>query len=199
METEITPEQKGQLKTWAGQRDALLLEISGLQTAHEKLVTANKEMAQSYKDTEDRMNQVIGRIEELKKLEAQLPLLISKEIAALQAQKTCLESEIMNLTKLSEVLKTQKASLENDVSSALATFNTVKAETTILDQVVDHVTKVSTDNARDINLIVSDLKKSLEEIVSVNRKNVAETNIVIEKVPAMLVELQKAKLIKNKI
>jgi predicted nucleic acid-binding Zn-ribbon protein len=199
METEITPEQKGQLKTWAGQRDAILLEISGLQTAQEKLVTANKQIAEAYKDTEDRMNQVIGRIEELKKQEAQLPLLISKEIASLQAQKTCLESEIMNLAKLVEVLTTQKTSLENDVSSALQVFNTVKAETTILDQVVDHVTKVSTDNARDINLLVADLKKSLEEIVSVNRKNVFETNVVIEKLPAMLVEAQKRGIIKNKI
>jgi predicted nucleic acid-binding Zn-ribbon protein len=196
---EITPEQKAYLATFAGRRDAALLEISNLQIAKEKLEKENKEIAISYSDTEARMNKVLGRIEELTKKEAELPLLISKDIAVLQTRKTCLETEIMNLTKIVEILSTQKASLEKDVSSALTTFNTVKDETLLLDRVVDHVTKVSVDNSRDINMIVADLKKSLEEIVAVNKKNVFETNLVIEKLPAMLVEAQKHGLIKNKI
>jgi predicted nucleic acid-binding Zn-ribbon protein len=196
---EITPEQKAYLATFAGRRDAALLEISNLQIAKEKLEKSNKEIANSYSDTEARMNKVLGRIDELKKKEAELPLLISKEIAGLQSHKSILESEITNLTKLVGVLSTQKASLEKDVSSALATFNTVKDETSILDRVVDHVTKVSVDNARDINMIVADLKKSLEEIIAVNAKNVKETNIVLDKLPRMVVELQKHGLIKNKI
>ena len=36
-------------------------------------------------------------------------------------------------------------------------------------------------------------------IVSVNKKNVAETNIVIDKLPKMIMEAQKHGLIKNKI
>jgi predicted nucleic acid-binding Zn-ribbon protein len=196
---EITPEQKGQLRTWAGQRDAILLEISNLQTAKEKLVTSNKEMANSYSDTEKNMNQVIGRIEELKKKEAELPLLISKDVAVLQSRKTCLETEIMNLTKLVEVLSTQKASLEKDVSSALATFTAVKDEAITLDGVVDHVVRVSKNNVTLVEDLVSKLAKSLEEIIEVNKKNVSETNVVIDKLPRMLVEIQKKGLITKKL
>ena len=196
---EITPEQKAYLATFAGRRDAALLEISNLQIAKEKLEKENKEIAISYSDTEARMNKVLGRIEELTKKEAELPLLIARDIVSLESRKTCLATEVTSLTKMIDVLTVQKASLEKDVSSALEVFNTVKSETLLLDKVVDHVTKVSSDNARDINMIVADLKKSLEEIVAVNKKNVFETNIVIEKLPAMLVEAQKHGLIKNKI
>jgi predicted nucleic acid-binding Zn-ribbon protein len=196
---EITPEQKGQLRTWAGQRDAILLEISNLQTAKEKLVTSNKEMANSYSDMEKNMNQVIGRIEELKKKEVELPLLISKDIAVLQTRKTCLETEIMNLTKLVEVLSTQKASLEKDVSLALATFTAVKDEAISLDAVVDHVVRVSKNNVTLVEDLVSKLGKSLEEIIEVNKKNVFETNVVIDKLPRMLVEIQKRGLINKKL
>ena len=196
---EITPEQKAYLATFAGQRDAALLEISTLQIAKEKLEKSNKELATSYSDMETRMNQVIGRIEELNKKEAELPLLISKEMVGLESQKTCLETEITNLKKMIEVLSAQKASLEKDVSSALSTFNVVKDEAISLDAVVDHVVRVSKNNVTLIDELVAKLGRSLEEIIEVNRKNVTETNIVLDKLPRMLVELQKTKLLKNKI
>jgi hypothetical protein len=196
---EITPEQKAYLATFAGRRDAALLEISNLQISKEKLEREEKEKVEASSDAETRMNQIIGRIEELKKKEAELPLLISKEIASLQSQKTCLETEIMNLSKLVEVLTVQKASLEKDVSSALATFTIIKDEAISLDAVVDHVVRVSKNNVTIVDDLVSKLAKSLEEIVAVNKKNVFETNVVIEKLPAMLVEAQKHGLIKNKI
>jgi chromosome segregation ATPase len=196
---EITPEQKAYLATFAGQRDAALLEISTLQVSKEKLEKANKELADSYTDTEIRMNQVIGRIEELKKKEAELPLLISRDIVSLESQKTFLATEITNLSKMIEVLTVHKASLEKDIYSALNTFESVKNQTAILEKIVDHVTKVSGENERDINSLVSELKASLKDLVDINQKNVTETNQVLDKLPRMLVELQKTKLIRNKI
>lgn len=196
---EITPEQKAYLATFAGKRDAALLEISNLQIAKEKLEKTNKELAISCSDTEVRMNQIIGRIEELQKKEAELPLLVSKEIASLQSQKTCLETEIMNLSKLVEVLTVQKTSLEKDVSSALANFTALKDEAISLDSVVDHVTRVSKNNVTLIDDLVAKLARSLEEIIEVNKKNVFETNVVIDKLPRMLVEIQKKGLISKKL
>ena len=196
---EITPEQKAYLATFAGRRDAALLEISNLQIAKEKLEKENKEIAISYSDTEARMNKVLGRIEELTKKEAELPLLIARDIVSLESRKTCLATEVTSLTKMIDVLTVQKASLEKDVSSALATFTIIKDEAISLDAVVDHVVRVSKNNVTLVEDLVSKLAKSLEEIIAVNKKNVFETNVVIEKLPAMLVEAQKHGLIKNKI
>ena len=199
MNQEITPEQKDQLKTWAGQRDAILLEISNLELEQEKIKTENINLTSSSTDIHDRMKVIQGRIDELEKQEAKLPLLISKEVANLESKKTLLESEVTNLGKIITILVDQKASLEEDVSFALSAFDTVKDEALLLHNIVGHVTEVSGENIKKIDDLVIGLSKSLEEIIEVNKKNVYETNIVINKVPAMIMEAQKHGLIKNKI
>ena len=198
MDPEITPEQKEQLKTWAGQRDILLSEISSLRTVKDKLEDESRSLASSNTDIETRMTVIQGRIEELKIKEAELPLLISKEVAHLESQKSSLESVIENLAKIVPILTEQKESLEKDVTFALSTFNIVKDEALLLDKVVDRVTQVSAANTKKIDDLVVGLSNSLEEIVEVNKKNVFETNVVIEKLPAMLMELQKHGLIKHR-
>ena len=199
MDPILTTEQQDNLKTWAGQRDGILSQISILTAESERLQIINNNLTVSNTDIEARMNEVRGRIEELKTKETELPLVISKEVATLQSQKNTLEVEITSLTKIVEILTTRKTSLESDVSFALSTFNAIKDEASMLEKVVDKVTMVSADNTSKINYLVNDLAKSLEEIIAVNRKNVAETNIVIEKLPAMIVEAQKHGLIKTKI
>jgi len=195
---EFTKEQKAQLKTWAEQRDELLLEISGLKTSEEKLRSINTELASSNSDIESRMLIIQGRIEELKIKESELPLVISKEIALLESKKTSLQTEIEVTIKLLDILKAQKAPLESDIEKALSIFEVIKGESLLLEKINDKVATVSQGNAEKINSLVSNLAVSLEEIISVNRKNVLETNIVIEKLPAMMMELQKAGLLKTR-
>jgi chromosome segregation ATPase len=199
METEITQEQKEQLSTWAGQRDNLLSEISVLQDLKSKLQEENKAVADSYTDIVTQTNVVIGRIEELKKKESELPSLISKEVASLESQKTTLESEVSSLKETISILVPQKESLQKDISFAVSLFDSVKNETLTLEKIVEHVSKVSENNKFVIEELVETLKKSTAEVVAVNQKNVSETNLVLEKLPAMLVELQKVKLIRHKI
>ena len=196
---EFTKEQKAQLKTWAEQRDELLLMIQNLRVEQEKLQVLNKELANANSDIEARMNVIKGRIEELSLKEKEYISLIPKELSLLESKKTLLESELNLLQKTINALVPQKASLETDIEKALSVFNIVKGETLLLDQVVDRVTSVSKKNQERIDLLVHNLAKSLEEIIEVNRKNVFETNIVIDKVPKMIMEAQKHGLIKNKI
>lgn len=196
---EISPEQKSHLETWAGQRDLLLSEISSLQNQKEKIEEGVKNASESYADIETRANQIIGKIGELDKKEKELSGLISKEVSGLQSQKSVLESEITNLTKLVSVLSGQKASLEKDVSFAISNYDILKSEALVLDKIVNHVTVVSSENVKKIDELVIGLAKSLEEIINVNKKNVFETNMVIEKLPKMLMEAQRHGLIKNKI
>lgn len=198
MAEEFTKEQKGQLTNWVIQRDSLLNEISNLRDTESNIRRVNKELANSNSDIEYRMNVIQGRIEELKIKEADLSKVISKEVAELKTKKTTLESEINNLSKLLNVLTPQKTSLESDIEKALTTFEAIKGESLLLNKVVDKVTVVSKTNSDKIDLLVSNLAKSLEEIIKVNKKNVFETNVVIEKLPVILMELQKHGLIKNR-
>lgn len=199
MSNEITPEQKAQLTTWAGQRDIILLEISALQTEKEKLESKNKELAESSVDIDKRMNITLGRIQELENKERELPELISKSIASLNTEKSNLETQIPLLNSLVNILEAQKESLKKDVASELNVFSEIKETALSLEKVVSHVTVVSDENKKKINSLVLDLEKSLEEIIKVNKKNVEETNIVIDKVPRMLVEIQKKGLARHKL
>lgn len=198
MDEGITPEQNGQLTTWSGKRDALLLEISNLELAKERIKAENKGLAESYTDANKQMNIVRGRIEELKAKEAELPLLISKEVANLESTKRYLEAQIIGLKNTIEALNNQKTSLEKDVSFSLSMLEKSRNDTLLLDKVVGHVTSVSEKNVKVIDSLVERVAKSLEEIVEVNKKNVLETNVVINEVPRMLMEIQKSGLIKHR-
>lgn len=196
---ELTTEQKAQLKTWAEQRDSITSEILTLRTEEERLQKTSKELAASHTATIAELNEIKGRIAELKVKESELLSVVSQEVASLQSKKSALEAEIPALEKSIITLTSQKTSLEADVSFALSTFESIKGETLLLNKVVDRVTQVSSSNAAMIDTLVNNLAASLEEIIEVNRKNVFETNVVIEKLPAMLMEAQKHGLIKNKI
>ena len=197
MTPELTAEQKGQLKTWAEQRDAFLAELSGLRNERDGLQKINNELAVSSSEMEDKRKVVQGRIEELKIKEAELPGLISKDIAKLQSEKSALEAEIPLIKQIIEGLSSRVQPLEEQIESALSTFNIVKDEGLLLEKVINHVTVVSKGNQEKIDLLVKNLAESLELIIEVNQKNVAETNIVIDKLPRMLVEIQKKGLIKK--
>ena len=192
-------QDQAELKTWTAKRDAAQAEILELRIIKEKLEKTNKELAESCSDLDARINQATGRIFELAKKEEELPALISRKIADLESRKSTLQAEVNDLDDKIIIMKEQKSSLEKDISSALSTFNTVKDETLMLEKVVDRVTRVSADNTKKIDGLVDGLAKSLEAIIEVNKKNVFETNIVIEKLPRMLVEIQKRGLVKHRI
>lgn len=195
----MNPEQNEQLKTWAGQRDALLLEISNLRIEKERLEKANVEVANSNTDIISQVNKITGRIEELNKKEAELVTLQSKEISSLQIEKVGLESDVSNLWKIINLLSQQKETIQKDISSLTDTFVRVNNQVFDLDKIVDHVTRISTDNVTVFESLMSNLKKTLGELIDVNTKNVFETNVVIEKLPQMLVEVRKQHLMRNKI
>jgi len=198
MDQEMTNEQKKQLVTWAEQRDELLFAVSNLRTELEKLEHLNKEVAASKTTMEVEMNILTGRIEELKQKELDLIPLTTKENADLRNEKGMLQAEVAGLKLLIKNLISQKTQLMTDVDFALKTFESLRDEALKLDKIIGDVTAVSNSNAEKIDLLVANLAMSLEEIIEVNRKNVFETNVVIEKLPKMLMEAQKHGLIKNK-
>ena len=194
-----TPEQKEQLKTWAGQRDALLLEVSNLRTEKEKLETQMNNLSGAKSLVERETNLLLGRLEELVKKERESSALISTEIHNKLLTKTKLESEVTNLEKQVSLLAPKKETLKNDLLILTKTFESMSQRVGVLDKVVDHVTRVSEGNANEIERLVSTLKASLKDLVDVNQKNVTATNQVLDKLPAMLVELQKHRLVRSKI
>lgn len=199
MEPELTTDQKEQMKVWAGQRDALNIEIYKLRQARESLTTANNTLANSSSSLQEKICAQTARMEELDKKEKDYYEIVSLELSEAQITKFRLEAEVTHLTKTIELLTPQKEHLEKDISMLMEVFNTVNNRVGVLDKIVDHVSKVSHQNEDEISRLVSNLKSSLKDLIDINQKNVTETNQVLDKLPRMLVELQRTHLIKNKI
>lgn len=196
---EITTEQKMQLATWAEQRDSILLEISNLRTEKEKLESINKELAESNSDIEIRMNEIVGRIDELLKKEIDLIPLRLKEVSDLESRKTCLESEITSLDNLIKRLQPQKDNLEVSIAFLTDTFKSINDRVGLLDKVIGHVTQISDKNIIVIENFVSSLKKEIQVLIDLNKVNVDKTNFVISELPKVFLEVQRKSLIREKI
>lgn len=188
---EITPVQREQLKTWAGQRDALLSEISTLRTEKEVLEKTNKELANSATEITATLNQVLGRIMELKKKEEELVTLKSNELAGLESDKVRLESDIVNLGKVIEILSKQKTYLEHDIECSTEVLKKVDGQVSDLEKIVDHVTRVSADNKHEVESLANILKKTLGEMITVCGDNVVKTRGVLSELPQLLVEIRR--------
>jgi chromosome segregation ATPase len=185
---EITPEQKKQLNVWAVKRDNLLREIGILSTQLEEKKKKSIELSESNTDIETRINQGRGRLIEIDIQEAGRNKFISKEVAALEKMKSILEGEIPNLQKQIGGLHSEKDILIEVIDNLKKIHSDVFDRVGKLDKIVEHVTRVSADNISDFKTFFEELKKTIQEIITGNRKVITETNVMVERVPKILRE-----------
>lgn len=188
---EITPEQKKQLDRWAIERDAVLGDISKLKSEESVLKKTNINLSNSNTDIENRINQGIGRLTEIEKQEDSRKNLVSVEIASLEKQKTALENQIPSFeVKLNDLIS-QIYIATSILTNITDASEKVYDKATSMDKIIEHVTRVSSQNIHDIDEFMGLLKKSIQEIIDKNTKNVQSTDIILEKLPKYIFELQK--------
>lgn len=191
MEPTITPEQNEQLKTWASERDAVLSEIAVLKDQREKLIKANQEVAQSYTEIITKIQQSIGRMEELDLKEKDWELIMSNEVADLRVEKTKLETILTDLKTQVAVYESKKETLVKDIELLLVLYDQHYGHAQNLDKVIDRVVRISQENMDKLNIFVKGLEPEVQKLFNLVDENVAKTNLVIDKLPRMVVELQK--------
>lgn len=197
---DLTPEQKEQLETWAGQRDSLLSEISNLITQKEILIKKNKDISDSSSEIETRMNQNIGRIEELSKKEKEITDMITIDSAKRLNDKTKLESEIANYTKLVNTKKEEYDFVSKSLNDIKDTFKVLSQRVGVLDQVVDTVTRISSKNIEDVNTFfgsfkenIESLNKTVSDISEKSIKNSDDVNSIVSDTKEVLSDIKKIK------
>ena len=156
---ELNIQEKTQLETFSAQRDALLFEISGLKSERDILQKKNIEVAISSGEIEKRINQNIGRLKEMDEKEKEFANKVSDDIFILSNKKTKLESQVSSYERLIEVLKSKHELLSKSIKDSSEVYKIVFDRTGALGQVIDHVTRVSTQNLNDSNEMVSNIKK----------------------------------------
>jgi len=195
----LSSQEASQIKNWTIQRDALNTEIVNLRTEKEKLEKANRALSISNTNIDEKIRHSLGRMEEISKKEEEFVQFTTKDSVARLAVKSNLENEILNYQKQIDILQPKKDFLMKDIAFLSDAHEKLFTKVGVLDKVVDHVTKVSSQNSYEIDSLVSKLKSSLKELTDINQDNVTKTNQVLEKLPKMLLELQRTHLIRNKI
>jgi len=188
---EFTQEQKKQLNRWAVERDEILESISKLKSEETALKKININLSNSNTDIENRTNQAIGRLNEIEKQEESRKNLISIEVANLEKQKTALENQIPSLEVKVNDLTSQISLVTSILTNITDVHEKVFDKVNSMDKIIEHVTRVSSQNIHDIDEFMGLLKTSIQEIIDKNTKNVQSTDIILEKLPKYIFELQK--------
>ena len=194
MEIEITPEQKAYLETWAGKRDILSSEVSNLQTQKEKLESDVRNLSDSYSDIETRANQIVGRIEELYKKEKEAQDMTFKEVVSLRIEKSSLQVEILEASKVVVDLKSKKEELQTEISFLANTLRIMNDRVGSLDKIIGDTTAINANNVAVIEGLVSAVKSGLQSVIDINTEVVKKTNSVITELPKVFLEVQRKSL-----
>lgn len=199
MPEELLPEQKEQLTNWSVQRDALLGEIAQLVDQKQKLSQQTAEIAISYSEIANKIQQSIGRMEELDKQEKLYMEIVASELPGLEKEKSTLQSEVSGLKKEITVLNEKKENLHKEITLLITTQEDVFKRTGILEKVVEHVTNVSSSNIKELNSAVASIKEKTDEILKVSTENINAHTRILNEIPALFVELQRKSLTREKI
>lgn len=191
---EINPAQKKQLEAWATRRDEILADISRLETEREAKLKSNIELTASNTDIETRINQGCGRLVQIEEQENARVDLVSHEIIALEKEKATLVAEIPALKQVIVSLIANKETLLSTIESLTLVHDRVFDRTAGLEAIVDHVKTVSEKNLTSLVNTFEIIKETSNEIIAMNRKNVSETMIVIEKLPRAILEYRRPQI-----
>jgi chromosome segregation ATPase len=196
---EFPPEQNKILGSWDQQRDAMLREISILTNEKNTLQKEVNDLGLAHADLQTSVARVQGRIDEIKQAEERFSTSLRTDIADLIVTKSTLESEV-------EEFRKEKTRIQEEKDASTELLKTIKD---IYDFVQSNTDKLYTRSAliiQDSEVASKQLQNALtavlqssKEIIDINSKNVTETNIVLDKLPKMLIELQKARLIRHKL
>jgi uncharacterized coiled-coil DUF342 family protein len=188
---ELTPEQAQQIASWVSQRDAILADIANLRTEQHKLTLSNQGLAESNTDIETRINKGLGRIEELDKKEKEYEEIISTKLSDSLVQSSQLQSEITGLTREIGLLFSQKETLVDLVLNLTSIHNKLSESAVETEKMIGAVTQVNSDNAKELQNLLIEVKNQVKQIIDVNESNVAKTNVVINDLPKIIFDLQR--------
>ncbi len=195
----LTPEQNNQLLSWASKRDSILLDIANKTTDRDHLIAINKDLASSNTEITDRIQQSIGRLEEINKKEEERATLIRADIVVLEAKKSILQTEISTHEFEIKTLLDKKESLNNDIATSIKIHESILSRSSDIERLIGETVTLNATNSREIANILVEAGNELQKVIDIGEKNITKTNAVILEIPKMIVDLHKDVLERKKI
>ncbi len=155
----FTPEQNKQLTSWVSERDAILADISLKRTEYEEISKKTSALTETHTDLENRINQAIGRLLEIERVEASRAGLTSIELASLREEKAILQSELTGLKNEIAALIPQKNLLVETIANHTDVYERVLNRTSVLDAIVERTTNINNENVAKGNYVIAEMPK----------------------------------------
>jgi chromosome segregation ATPase len=174
-------------------------EISILEQKKNNLIKKNIELAESNTDIEKKIVGATERMKELDKQETLYMEIVDSKLPKLEEQKTKLETFVSELTKEAGDLMDKKDSLTKDIMFLIVTQEDVYNRTGALEKIVEHVTKVSSSNIKELDKAVEDISKKAKEIITLSDSSIKKQNDVLDEIPKLFVELRRKSLVREKL
>lgn len=186
-----TPAQIKAIQTWTEQRDELLRQIGVHTVERDEVKRQTTEGGLALADIHQQISEGRGRIAELSALEERHKTSVSIEVAELEARKSRLESECSAKEVESKTWDARKAEKVSSIETLSLAHDKMSDQAKIVDQVVGQVIEKSAKHISDMHEKVTHIKTVADSVIEKGNENVKTTNIVLEKLPRYIFELQK--------
>ncbi len=191
MDPLLTQDQNRQLASWASQRDAILRDIGDRKTENEGLTKANRDLADSNTEISNRIQQSIGRLEELDRREASRAALTTVENENLTREKSILQTEVSSLRSMISTLAGEYVDIREKTESITKVYETVFSKAGDIERIIEGTVRMSSSNASEVKAVLEAAAAQMTKIVEIGRKAVDESNQTIGKIPQMMVDIHK--------
>jgi len=187
----FTPAQVKAIQGWTEQRDSLLRDIGLLSPELEAKQNASVEAGQNLAALHIQIGEAKGRLAELTALEDRHRTSVAIDVAELDARKSRLEAECQSKEDESKTWDARKVEHTSAIETLVLAHDKMSDQATIVEQVVGQVIEVSKNAVSDIKTSMAEIRTIATEVIEKGNANVTQTNIVLEKLPKYIFELQR--------
>ncbi len=187
----LTPAQLKVIQTWTEQRDSLLREIGQFSAELEVVTKSTKEKGLALADLNQSIAEVRGRLAEITALETRMSTSLPNEIAVLEMRKSRLQSECALLDETIAAGANKHQATVFAIEVLEKAHDVMKDQSAIVNRVVGEIIQTSEVHTSEMKTIMTEIKAISDQVVDRGNENVAQTNIVLEKLPRYIFELQK--------
>lgn len=157
----MTQDQEITLRSFAEERDKLIAELVPLRNEKESLLKDLSESSQSMTEIDKLIDFKKGQLSILEDAEEERSLLISQDLAFKIVEKIQMENTLTSLKKEVNELDSKKKDIESSLSNLVPVYERVTWQINQLTETVHKVVTVNSDNMKELNILISELKNVL--------------------------------------
>ncbi len=187
----LTPAQLKVIQTWTETRDNLLREIGQYSAELEVVTKSTKEKGLALADLHQSIAEAKGRLAEVDALETRMRVSLPNDIHELEIRKSRLQSEcaVLDETIAAGANKHQATVFAIEVLEKA--HDVMKDQSAIVNRVVGEIIQTSQLHTSEMKTIMTEIKAISDQVVEKGNANVAQTNIILEKLPKYIFDLEK--------